>query len=166
MKITANPARNASASFFGTGRRGCFQPGACSLTGQAAHAAEIVTRMFQERTFVYPIKIHNTYMQKLRIICIKVLGISFCGHAQTNSVVFSLVDTPPINGQGDALFSGFNGIGELNSAPYIGLFRSELLIPLPAMPANSQLLSAVLSLDFAGSSGTNGNSTFGPLSVY
>jgi len=52
------------------------------------------------------------------------------------------------------------------NAPLSGLFRSELLVPLPMMPTNSQLTSAVLGLNFAGSSGTNGNSTFGPLSVY
>ena len=104
-------------------------------------------------------------MQKLRLVCFIVFGIFACSHAQTNSAVFSLVDTPPINGQGDSAESGFM-VGELVNAPLSGLFRSELLIPLPTMPANSQLTSAVLSLNFAGSSGTNGNSTFGPLSVY
>ena len=57
-------------------------------------------------------------------------------------------------------------VGELVDTPLSGLFRSELLLPLPTMPTNSQLASAVLSLNLASSSGTNGNSTFGPLSVY
>ena len=104
-------------------------------------------------------------MQKLRLVCVMACGIAVCSHAQTNSAVLALVDTPPINGQGDAMESGFM-VGELVNAPLSGLFRSELLISLPAVPTNSELTSAVLSLDFAGSSGTNGNSTFGSLSVY
>jgi len=104
-------------------------------------------------------------MQKLQLICFTVFGLLACSHAQTNSAVLSLVDTPPITGQGDSLESGFM-VGEQVNAPLSGLFRSELLIPLPTMPTNSQLKSAVLSINFAGSSGTNGNSTFGPLSVY
>lgn len=104
-------------------------------------------------------------MQKLRLVIFLVFGMLACSHAQTNSAVLSLVDTPPINGQGDSAESGFM-VGELVNAPLSGLFRSELLVPLPTMPTNSRLMSAVLSLNFAGSSGTNGNSTFGALSVY
>jgi len=104
-------------------------------------------------------------MQKLRLVFFLMFGILASSHAQTNSAVLSLVDTPPINGQGDSAESGFM-VGELVNAPLSGLFRSELLVPLPTMPTNSQLTSAVLSLNFTGSSGTNGNSTFGPLSVY
>ena len=104
-------------------------------------------------------------MHKLRLVFILMFGIFSSSHAQTNSAVLSLVDTPPINGQGDSVESGFM-VGELINAPLSGLFPSELLIPLPAMPTNSRLTSAVLSLNFSGSSGTNGNSTFGSLSVY
>jgi len=51
-------------------------------------------------------------MQKLRLVCVIVFGMLACSHAQTNSAVLSLVDTPPINGQGDSTESGFMA-GEL-----------------------------------------------------
>ena len=104
-------------------------------------------------------------MKRVQFVCLMIFGMLGCGHAQTNSAVFSLVDTPPINGQGDSIQSGFIA-GEAVNAPSSGLFRSELLIPLPSLPTNSQLMSAVLGLKLGYNSGTNSNSTFGPLSVY
>jgi len=87
--------------------------------------------------------------------------------AQTNEAAFSLFDAPPIDGVGDSLTGGFT-IGEVNQTgfPFAGLSRAELIIQLPAMPPGASLNSATLSVYLEQSSDTNGNPTFGPLSVY
>ena len=95
------------------------------------------------------------------------LSLVSATRAQPVFSVFSIIDNPPITGAGDSVQSGFI-VGELpNEYGFTGgLYRSELIIQLPPLPANSKLSSAILSLYLGYASGTNGNASYGPISVY
>jgi hypothetical protein len=106
-------------------------------------------------------------MRRFLALFYLVLCVAAGALAQPTFTVYSIIDNPPITGSGDTIQSGFV-VGELSS-PSIsmsGLYRSELIIQLPPLPPNSKLSSASLSLYLSYNSGTNGNASFGPISVY
>ena len=58
-------------------------------------------------------------------------------------------------------------VGEVASGyPVTGLSRGRCGMQLPPQPPGSKLVKATLSLYLYGSTGSNGNATFGPLSLY
>ena len=100
------------------------------------------------------------------IICFLLETSPLC-HAQTNVYGVILIDSPPIDGKVDLLMGGLT-IGQQNEPGFFGngLCRARLVVQLPPMPPSSQLAAATLSLYLEHNTGSAGNPTFGPLSLY
>lgn len=83
--------------------------------------------------------------------------------AQTNMIGVSIDDIVPVDGMGDDIYGPLLVAGEVDGSwgPSRGLYRSELLIQLPALPPVCSLASARLNLYLEENSGTPG-----PLNVY
>ena len=94
-------------------------------------------------------------------------GLVCCCEAQPNYWGFALVDNPPLDGQSICVSGPSLTTGEFNNGPgCAGVSRCELIVELPKAPQGSGLGYARLSLYLEYNSGTNGNATFGPLSMY
>jgi hypothetical protein len=78
--------------------------------------------------------------------------------AQTNMIGVSIGDIVPVDGVGDNMYIPLLVAGEADGSwgPSRGLYRSELLIQLPALPPACSLASAQLNLYLEENSGTPG----------
>lgn len=99
----------------------------------------------------------NTFLL-LAIILALYSTVGIAG-AQTNMIGVSIGDIVPVDGVGDDLVGPLLVAGEVDGSwgPSRGLYRSELLVQLPALPPACSLASAQLNLYLEENSGTPGS---------
>jgi hypothetical protein len=95
------------------------------------------------------------------------VGWVCCCQGQTNFLGVTLTDALPIDGKGNCVDAPSLAVGETAPGAFCtGLARAELIIQLPPIPRGAGLGRATLGLYLQENTGSNGNPTFGAVSLY